>query len=123
MEKKAIEIEYKDKKPIGIKIQTIDHEFTIALKDEDFPKTWNEMKVDIENHLYETISKKEAMIMAIYKDEINEKLKEAGGEELKRMWTTGENKKDRQYAWVMVPEYEAVGLQEKEISYNVRIKN
>lgn len=80
------------------------------------------MKVDIENYLYETISKKEAMIMAIYKDEINEKLKEAGGEELKRMWTTGENKKDRQYAWVMVPEYEAVGLQEKEISYNVRIK-
>lgn len=123
MEKKAIEIEYKDKKPIGIKIRTIDHEFTIALKDEDFPKTWNEMKVDIENHLYETISKKEAMIMAIYKDEINEKIKEAGGEELKRMWTTGENKKDRQYAWVMVPEYEAVGLQEKEIRYNVRIKN
>ena len=67
----------------GVKVQTLDECFIIALHDLDEGK--NDFSHDsamkrLEELNLKTFSKKQATILCAYLDEVNEKLKEAGGE-------------------------------------------
>ena len=73
----------KDGEIDGVKIQTLDECFIIALHDLDEGK--NDFSHDsamkrLEELNLKTFSKKQATILCAYLDEVNEKLKEAGGE-------------------------------------------
>ena len=75
----------KDGEIDGVKIQTLDECFIIALHDLDEGK--NDFSHDsamkrLEELNLKTFSKKQATILCAYLDEVNEKLKEAGGEPL-----------------------------------------
>ena len=76
-----------DGTPVGVAVQTIDERFEIALKDIDNGRemTWDDaMK-------FKLPTKKQASIICAYLDDINAKLKEAGGEPLdKWYWTSSE---------------------------------
>ena len=66
----------------GVKVQTLDECFVIALHDLDEGK--NDFSHDsamerLEELGLETLNKKQATILCAYLDEVNEKLKEAGG--------------------------------------------
>lgn len=66
----------------GVKVQTLDECFIIALHDLDEGK--NDFSHDsamkrLEELNLKTFSKKQATILCAYLDEVNEKLKEAGG--------------------------------------------
>lgn len=72
----------KDGEIDGVKIQTLDECFIIALHDLDEGK--NDFSHDsamkrLEELGLETLNKKQATILCAYLDEVNEKLKEAGG--------------------------------------------
>ena len=75
-------------------VQTVDERFEIALKDIDNGReiTWDEaMK-------FKLPTKKQAAIICAYLDDINAKLKEAGGEPLdKWYWTSSEY--NANHAW------------------------
>lgn len=76
-----------DGAPVGVAVQTADERFEIALKDVDNGRemTWDDaMK-------FKLPTKKQAAIICAYLDDINAKLKEAGGEPLdKWYWTSSE---------------------------------
>ena len=76
-----------DGAPVGVAVQTADERFEIALKDIDNGRemTWDDaMK-------FKLPTKKQAAIICAYIDDINTKLKEAGGEPLdKWYWTSSE---------------------------------
>lgn len=76
-----------DGAPVGVAVQTADERFEIALKDIDNGRemTWDDaMK-------FKLPTKKQAAIICAYLDDINAKLKEAGGEPLdKWYWTSSE---------------------------------
>ena len=79
----------KDGEIDGVKIQTLDECFIIALHDLDEGK--NNFSHDsamkrLEELNLKTFSKKQATILCAYLDEVNEKLKEAGGEPLAKDW-------------------------------------
>ena len=66
----------------GVKVQTLDECFVIALHDLD---EGNDFSHDsamerLEELGLETLNKKQAAILCAYLDEVNEKLKEAGGD-------------------------------------------
>lgn len=81
--------------PVGVAVQTADERFEIALKDIDDGRemTWDDaMK-------FKLPTKKQAAIICAYLDDINAKLKEAGGEPLdKWYWTSSEY--SAIYAWL-----------------------
>lgn len=76
-----------DGTPVGVAVQTADERFEIALKDIDNGRemTWGDaMK-------FKLPTKKQAAIICAYLDDINAKLKEAGGEPLDNWyWTSSE---------------------------------
>ena len=80
-----------DGAPVGVAVQTADERFEIALKDIDNGRemTWDDaMK-------FKLPTKKQAAIICAYLDDINAKLKEAGGEPLdKWYWTSSESSAD-----------------------------
>lgn len=89
-----------DGTPVGVAVQTIDERFEIALKDIDDGRemTWDDaMKSKLP-------TKKQAAIICAYLDDINAKLKEAGGEPLdKWYWTSSEYGADG--AWLYTGNY------------------
>ena len=73
-----------DGKPVGIRIQTLDEDFTIALRDAcDHALTADEARA-----LGQAPTKKQANIICAYLDEIQAALEEAGGDRLDGWYVT-----------------------------------
>ena len=82
--KQAVSINYDNNgKANGVKVQTLDECFVIALHDLDGGKSdfsHDSAMKRLEELGLKTVNKKQAAILCAYLDEVNEKLKEAGGE-------------------------------------------
>ena len=82
--KQAVSINYDNNgKANGVKVQTLDECFVIALHDLDGGKSdfsHDSAMKRLEELGLKTVNKKQATILCAYLDEVNEKLKEAGGE-------------------------------------------
>ena len=73
-----------DGKPIGVRIQTLDEDFTIALHDAcDHDVTADEARA-----LGQAFTLKQAHILCAYLDEVQEALEEAGGDRLDGWYIT-----------------------------------
>ena len=73
-----------DGKPVGIRIQTLDEDFTIALRD----ACDHDLTADEARALGQAPTKKQANIICAYLDEIQAALKEADGDRLDGWYVT-----------------------------------
>ena len=73
-----------DGKPVGIRIQTLDEDFTIALRD----ACDHDLTADEARALGQAPTKKQANIICAYLDEIQAALEEAGGDLLDGWYVT-----------------------------------
>ena len=82
--KQAVSINYDNNgNANGVKVQTLDECFVIALHDLDGGKSdfsHDSAMKRLEELGLKTVNKKQATILCAYLDEVNEKLKEVGGE-------------------------------------------
>lgn len=104
-----------DGTPVGVAVQTADERFEIALNDIDNGRemTWYDaMK-------FKLPTKKQAAIICAYLDDINAKLKEAGGEPLDKLyWTSAEYSANT--AWLYTGYYGRLYDTGKSITHSVR---
>lgn len=114
-ENKPVSIVIEDSTPVGVAVQTVDERFEIALKDIDNGRemTWDDaMK-------FKLPTKKQAAIICAYLDDINAKLKEAGGEPLdKWYWTSSES--PAYNAWLYYGSYGRLDTYDKSSTRSVR---
>lgn len=73
-----------DGKPVGIRIQTLDEDFTIALRD----ACDHDITADEARALGQAPTKKQANIICAYLDEIQAALEESGGDRLDGWYVT-----------------------------------
>ena len=83
-----------DGKPMGIRIQTLDEDFTIALHD----ACDHDLTADEARALGQAPTKKQANIICAYLDEIQAALEEAGGDRLNGWYVTCADY-NAYYAW------------------------
>lgn len=83
-----------DGKPVGIRIQTLDEDFTIALRD----ACDHDLTADEARALGQAPTKKQANIICAYLDEIQAALKESGGDRLDGWYVTCADY-NASYAW------------------------
>lgn len=81
---KPVSVVYdEDKNPIGIRIKTLDEDFSLSLKNiggHDKQYEWKEMMELLKEKGLTTFNKKQALIIAAYKDEVDKLLEEVDGE-------------------------------------------
>ena len=73
-----------DGEPIGVRIQTLDEDFTIALHD----ACDHDLNADEARALGQAPTKKQALIICAYLDEIQDTLEKAGGDRLDGWYIT-----------------------------------
>lgn len=121
---KPVSVVYdEDKNPIGIRINTLDEDFSLSLKNlggHDKQYEWKEMMELLKEKGLTTFNKKQALIVAAYKDEVDKLLEEVDGEPMNDhcFWSVSEY---RSYtAWCYVGYYGGVYGSGKNYSYSVR---
>lgn len=75
----------------GVRVQALGEDFVIGLHDAENGKdnfTYDEAMQWLKDHEKQTFNRKQASIICIYLDNINDKLKEAGGEPFAEDWYT-----------------------------------
>ena len=75
----------------GVRVQALGEDFVISLYDAENGKgnfTYDEAMQWLKDHETQTFNRKQANIICIYLDEINDKLEEAGGERFAEDWYT-----------------------------------
>lgn len=75
----------------GVRVQALGEDFVISLHDAENGKdnfTYDEAMQWLKDHKTQTFNRKQANIICIYLDEINDKLEEAGGERFAEDWYT-----------------------------------
>jgi hypothetical protein len=110
-------------KPIGVRVRTFDEDFTLALHDlgeEGKEYKWQDAMDTLKEQGLTTFNKKQALIIAAYKDEIDAALKEAGGEPLKGKWFWSVSESSSGHAWAYYGNYGNVNAGAKPLSYSVR---
>ena len=93
-----------DGKPVGIRIQTLDEDFTIALRD----ACDHDLTADEARALGQAPTKKQANIICAYLDEIQAALEEAGGDRLDGWYVTSADY-NANYTWCFYSAYGCVG--------------
>lgn len=83
-----------DGEPIGVRIQTLDEDFTIALHD----ACDHNLNADEARALGQAPTKKQALIICAYLDEIQDTLEKAGGDRLDGWYITSADY-NAYYAW------------------------
>lgn len=119
--KKPVSIVYDDNmKPLGVKIETLDENFTIALTpiDNGHRYTWHEALYRLEELGLQGISKKQMALIAAYNIEVDAALMQAGGDRLRAEWSVGEYYSG--YAWFYNPTNGALYTYGKCNAYQVR---
>src|SRR5574344_1972653 len=93
---KPVSIVYdEDKNPIGIRIKTLDEDFSLSLKNlggHDKQYEWKKMMELLKEKGLTTFNYKQAHIIAAYKDEVDKLLEEVDGEPMNdhRFWSVSE---------------------------------
>lgn len=100
---KPVSVVYdEDKNPIGIRIKTLDEDFSLSLKNlgvHDKQYEWKEMMELLKEKGLTTFNYKQAHIIAAYKDEVDKLLEEVDGEPMNDhcFWSVSEYNSD--IAW------------------------
>lgn len=89
-----------DGEPMGVRIQTLDEDFTIALHD----ACDHNLNADEARALGQAPTKKQALIICAYLDEIQDTLEKAGGDRLDGWYITCADC-NAVYAWFFVSAY------------------
>lgn len=110
-------------KPIGVRVRTLDEDFTLSLHDlgeEGKEYEWQKAMDELKEKGLTTFNKKQALIIAAYKDEIDAALEEAGGEPMKDKcyWSVAEY--SSYYAWFFYGYFGTVVSTVKYYSFSVR---
>lgn len=110
-------------KPIGVRVRTFDEDFTLALHDlgeEGKEYKWQDAMDTLKEQGLTTFNKKQALIIAAYKDEIDAALEEAGGEPMKGKWFWSVSESSSGNAWCYGGDDGDVNDNYKNASYSVR---
>lgn len=110
-----------DGNAVGVLVQTCDESFALDLHHLDNGKeyTWPDAMARLKELGKEGFNEKQGKIIAVYHEEIDAALEEAGGEKLGWEWAGGEY--DGNYAWFYYSTYGALGINVKCSSYQVRV--
>jgi hypothetical protein len=121
---KPVSVVYdEDKNPIGIRIKTLDEDFSLSLKNlggHDKQYEWKKMMELLKEKGLTTFNYKQAHIIAAYKDEVDKLLEEVDGEPMNDncFWSVSEC--DSYYAWFYFGDYGTVFPDGKNNACSVR---
>ena len=121
MDKKPVTIlKDADGKAVGVMVETLDERFALELHPIDGGKEypWNEAMERLKELGKDGFNEKQGKIIAVYHEEIDAALEEAGGDKLGWEWAVGEYHGN--YAWFYSPGYGALNYAYKYYSYQVR---
>lgn len=109
-----------DGKAVGVMVETLDECFALELHpiDNGMEYTWPYAIERLMELGKEGINEKQGKIIAVYHEEIDAALEEAGGDKLGWEWVVGEFSGSR--AWLYDPAYGVLGRNIKYCSYQVR---
>lgn len=109
-----------DGKAVGVMVETLDERFALELHPIDNGKeyTWDEAMARLKELGKEGFNEKQGKIIAVYHEEIDAALEEAGGDKLGWEWAVGEF--NGYYAWLYLPTYGALNYDLKYHSGQVR---
>lgn len=109
-----------DGQAVGVMVETLDERFALELRPIDGGKEypWDEAMARLKELGKEGFNEKQGKIIAVYHEEIDAALEEAGGDKLGREWAVGEY--NGRYAWFYYPSYGAMGINNKYCSSQVR---
>ena len=109
-----------DGKAVGVMVETLDERFALELHPIDGGKeyTWPDAMERLKELGKDGFNEKQGKIIAVYHEEIDAALEEAGGDKLGWEWAVGEF--NGRYAWLFNPDYGALGNRNKCISSQVR---
>ncbi len=110
-----------DGKAVGVMVETLDERFALELHPIDGGKeyTWPDAMERLKELGKDGFNEKQGKIIAVYHEEIDAALEEAGGDKLGWEWAVGEHHDT--YAWLYYPVYGALSnLVYKYHSYPVR---
>lgn len=81
-----VTIEMEDGKPKGVRVRTLDVDFTLALQDLEGGDcySFDSAQVKLKELGLRTFNKKEALAVAMYIEEVNKAMEEAGGKPFER---------------------------------------
>ena len=107
-------------KAVGILVETLDERFALELHPIDNGKeyTWPDAMARLKELGKDGFNEKQGKIIAVYHEEIDAALEEAGGDKLGWEWAVGESTGG--YAWFYYPGSGALRYHYKYISYQVR---
>lgn len=109
-----------DGKAVGVMVETLDERFALELHPIDGGKEypWDEAMERLKELGKEGFNEKQGKIIAVYHEEVDAALEEAGGDKLGWEWAVGEyNGND---AWFYYPTYGALYYHYKYTSCQVR---
>lgn len=109
-----------DGQAVGVMVETLDERFALELHPIDGGKEypWDEAMARLKELGKEGFNEKQGKIIAVYHEEIDAALEEAGGDKLGYEWAVGEY--NGIYAWLYYPTYGALGNVNKYNSCQVR---
>lgn len=109
-----------DGKAVGVMVETIDERFALELHPIDNGKeyTWPDAMERLKELGKDGFNEKQGKIIAVYHEEIDAALEEAGGDKLSWEWAVGEYNGSR--AWLYYPTHGALYAGNKYYSYQVR---
>ncbi len=109
-----------DGKAVGIMVETLDERFALELHPIDNGKeyTWPDAMERLKELGKDGFNEKQGKIIAVYHEEIDAALEEAGGDKLGWEWAVGES--DGYGAWLYYPGGGALGYYSKCNSSQVR---
>lgn len=121
MDKKPVTIlKDADGKAVGVMVETLDERFALELHPIDGGKEypWDKAMERLKELGKDGFNEKQGKIIAVYHEEIDAALEEAGGDKLGWEWAVGEF--DGSYAWLYYPVSGALRYGNKYSSYQVR---
>ena len=109
-----------DGKAVGVMVETLDERFALELHPIDGGKEypWDKAMERLKELGKDGFNEKQGKIIAVYHEEIDAALEEAGGDKLGWEWAVGEYAGYR--AWFYRPAFGALGYDYKCYSYQVR---
>ena len=110
-----------DGKAVGVMVETLDERFALELHPIDNGKeyTWPDAMERLKELGKDGFNEKQGKIIAVYHEEIDAALEEAGGDKLGWEWAVGEC--NGSYAWLYHPSNGALYINRyKYISFQVR---
>lgn len=109
-----------DGKAVGVMVETLDERFALELHHLDNGKEykWDEAMERLKELGKDGFNEKQGKIIAVYHEEIDAALEEAGGDKLGWEWAVGEC--NGYIAWFYSPDYGALYDRNKYDSFQVR---